>query len=320
MALETLEAPRDQVAAGVELAAAGFERVAVHLQRAALLDAQAGGAHEIQVHGLAHRQDHGVAVEAADLFGGDRPAAAGCIELAQPGLYHLDGFDVALFVAHDAVRRRQEDEFRAFVLGRVGLLPDGRHVFALAAVDHRHVGAHAERGARRVDGGVAAADHHHLPAQPYRLALGHGFQEEQGGNHALQLRPGQIDPGLFPGADGEEDGVVLVVQIVQRNIGAHRRAADEVHAHAADQFDFAAHDFSRQAVLGQRVAQHAAGLGVGVVDRDFVPEQGQVERRGEPVGPAAHHRHFAVRRRQFAAAMRRSQRVEAVRIVDRSRR
>ena len=44
MALETLEAPRDQVAAGIELAAAGFERVAVHFERAVLLDAQAGGA------------------------------------------------------------------------------------------------------------------------------------------------------------------------------------------------------------------------------------------------------------------------------------
>src|ERR1035441_9549822 len=43
----------DQVAARVELAATGFQGVAVHFKRAVLLDAQAAGAQEILVHRLA---------------------------------------------------------------------------------------------------------------------------------------------------------------------------------------------------------------------------------------------------------------------------
>ena len=80
----------DQVAARVELAAAGFERVAVHFERAVLLDAQAAGAQEILVDGFAHRQDDGVAFQAADLFGGHRPAPAGGVELAQARLDHFN--------------------------------------------------------------------------------------------------------------------------------------------------------------------------------------------------------------------------------------
>ena len=59
------------------------------------------------------------------------------------------------------------------------------------------------------------------------------FQEEQRRHDALQLGAGQIDPGFLPGADGEEDGVVLVVQIVQRDVRAHRDVADELHAQRA---------------------------------------------------------------------------------------
>ena len=62
------------------------------------------------IHRLAHRQDHGVAFAAPDLFGGHGAAAAGGIEFAEAGLHHLDGLDVAVCVAHDAVRRGQEDE------------------------------------------------------------------------------------------------------------------------------------------------------------------------------------------------------------------
>ncbi len=48
----------DQVAAGKEVGAAGLERVAVHFDEPVFVDAQAGGPHEIHIHGLAHRQNH----------------------------------------------------------------------------------------------------------------------------------------------------------------------------------------------------------------------------------------------------------------------
>ena len=111
MALETLEAPRDQVAARVELAAAGFQRVAVHLERAVFLDAQTRrrGRNPCPPPrpppGSRCRIRSGGSLRWAT--GRRRPRR---IELAQPGLHHFDGLDVAVLVAHDAVRRGQEDE------------------------------------------------------------------------------------------------------------------------------------------------------------------------------------------------------------------
>ena len=72
----------------------------------------------------------------------------------------------------------------------------------------------------------------------------------------------------------------------------------------------------RQAVFGQGVAQHAAGLGIGFVDRDLVAQQRQVERGGEAGGPGADHRHLAVGGRQFARRDALRQGVEAVGLVD----
>ena len=53
-------------------------------------------------------------------------------------------------------------------------------------------------------------------------------------------------------------------------------------AQAADDLDLAIEHRLGQPVFRQRVAQHAARLGVGFEDGDLVPEQRQVEGRGEP--------------------------------------
>src|ERR1035438_2292693 len=71
-----------------------------------------------------------------------------------PRLDHFHAFDAALLIAHNTVRRRQEHELRALLLRRIRFLTDGRHVLALAAVDDGHLGPHAERGARRIDGRI----------------------------------------------------------------------------------------------------------------------------------------------------------------------
>ena len=72
---------------------------------------------------------------------------------------------LALLVAHDAVRRGQEDELCAFGFGGIGFLFDGGHVFALAAVDDGDVRTLAQRGAGRIDGRIAAADNHDFAAK-----------------------------------------------------------------------------------------------------------------------------------------------------------
>ena len=38
----------------------------------------------------------------------------------------------------------------------------------------------------------------------------------------VQLGPGQVDPGLLPGADREEDGVELVGEVVEGDVVADR--------------------------------------------------------------------------------------------------
>ena len=61
----------DDIAAGIEIGAAGLKREAIHDDRAFFLEFQAGGAAEVLVEGFAHGQNHAVALEALHLVGGD---------------------------------------------------------------------------------------------------------------------------------------------------------------------------------------------------------------------------------------------------------
>ena len=168
---------------------------------------------------------------------------------------------LAVLVADDAMRRGEIDDLRALVLGGLDLLGDGRHVLALAAVDDRHVRAQPAGRAGGVDGGVAAADDDDALADRDLLAARHALEERQGRDHARELGAGQVDPGLFPGADGHEDGVVLVGHVVERGRLADVDVELELDAQPLDQLDLLVEHGLGQPVLRQRVAQHAAGGG-----------------------------------------------------------
>ena len=86
----------DHVAAGVEARTAGLQREAVDVDRALFFQAQTGSLAEIQIEGFAHGEDDGVALEALNLVGRDRLAAARLVVFAEAGLYDLDRLDVAL--------------------------------------------------------------------------------------------------------------------------------------------------------------------------------------------------------------------------------
>ena len=65
-----------------------------------------------------------------------------------------------------------QHEAHALEFGGIDFFGDGRHFFATAAIDELdRACAAAERGARAVDGRVAAADHHHPPVQGDRPLL-----------------------------------------------------------------------------------------------------------------------------------------------------
>ena len=61
-------------------------------------------------------------------------------------------------------------------------------------------------------------------------------------------------------------------------------------AQAANDLDLAVEHGLGQAIFRQRVAQHAAGLGVGLEDGDLVAQQRQVEGGGQPGRAGADHR------------------------------
>ena len=101
------------------------------------------------------------------------------------------------------------------------------------------------------------------------------------GIDAFQLGARQIHPRLFPGPDGQEHGIEALVQFVERDVGADAGVERELHAQPLDQFDLAPQDRLGQAILRQREAQHATGLGQRIEHGDIVSQQRQVERRGQ---------------------------------------
>src|ERR1039458_5118117 len=107
----------DHVASGVEVGAAGLVGEAIHNDHSLLREGQSRGLAEVLIEGLAHGQDHAVALVALHLVGGHRPSAPGFVVLAEAGFHDLDGLHMALGIAHNAVRRGEEDKAHALVLG-----------------------------------------------------------------------------------------------------------------------------------------------------------------------------------------------------------
>ena len=188
-------------------------------------------------------------------MGRRRPDA---IELAEPGFGHLDALHLAVF-ADDAVRRGQEHEAHALLLGRLDFLGDGRHVLAFAPVNDGGRSAHAHGRAGGIDGGVASADHRRVVAERHSFAGRRFFEERQGGAHAGEFGAGQIDPVFLPSADRQEHRVETRVQLIERQILADDGVEDEIDPQTANDLDLAIQHRLRQAVLRQGVSQHAPG-------------------------------------------------------------
>ena len=69
------------------------------------------------------------------------------------------------------------DKAHAFFFGGLNLLVDGGHVFALAAIEDGGLRAHAQHGARGIDGRVAAADDGDAGTDRDFFAAGDGLKE-----------------------------------------------------------------------------------------------------------------------------------------------
>ena len=145
----------------------------------------------------------------------------------------LDAGDPVLLVGHDARRRRLEDGPRA-LLDRLVDLVGGGHVLHVAAVDERDLlGALADRGARAVHRGEAAADDHDARAGVARIgqAEGRDAQVLEAVEHAVGVLAGDAQLVGVVAADGHADRIeALVLEVVDGEVAAQLGVADDLDA------------------------------------------------------------------------------------------
>jgi len=196
---------------------------------------------------------------------------------------------VAVAPPGEADRCRQELERHALRFRALDLLHETRHLGPGPSVEHADLGAETSGGAGAVHGGVPAADHDNVPAQLRRFALGDPPQELDPRERqvlALAAQPrGQLGP------DAEEDGVVITPEIGEAEVAAPPRVHAKRGPEALDLLDLGVQGGSRQAVLGDAVAQHPAGQSVGVEEGAAVSALEQVESGGQSRRARADDRH-----------------------------
>ncbi len=88
-------------------------------------------------------------------------------------------------------------------------------------------------------------------------------------------------------ADRDVDGIVLVLDVRERDVTADGGVRVHLDAGRQDKFDIRVQLFLRQTVIRDAVAQHTAELRALVIDDDLVAHQGQEVRRGQTARAAA---------------------------------
>src|SRR5690606_38870230 len=195
--------------------------------------------------GEAHREHEQVAVEAVlRAFDG---VDAGLVELDLDGVQARDAASLAL----DAGRHERVLALDAFLVARGGaehhrpLRPGVVSVARLGRLRHDLDLAHT-RGAlpvRRADAvraGVAAAEHHHVLAPRVDAGgLGDGVTRDgpvpllevlHGEVYAVQIAALDLEVARLHRADGDKDRVVVRVERLPRDVGAHVHAGAELDA------------------------------------------------------------------------------------------
>ena len=229
---------------------------------------------------LAHGDDHVVDFEA---LGGrlaidrDRGGVDGAREA---GRTELDCLEAAV-----AQRGRhgpavhQLDAFREHV---VQVLGDARHLLGVAFDgDQRDVSGALPQGlAGAVDRGVAAADHDDARAQLHlRRPHADVAQEGQPVEDALLVFAFRAHAVGLREADGEDAGVVALLQVVPADVLTHLGVRPDRDPELDETFDLAVEDILRKHPVGNPAAVEAAGLRRLLENRDRVAQARQLVRR-----------------------------------------
>ncbi len=255
----------DDVAGGEHVRHGGLERGGIGLERAVAVGLEA---ERLGVGTHARGDDDEVAVECIPLalvvFGVE----------AAVGVEHA-GADLDLGALDDVVALEVVDAPAVVQSDALGpsffdLEVVGRHLLAgLEAdlIDGR--GAEAARGARRVDGDVAAADDQHaLAGHVDGLTQLDGAQELERGLHALQFLAGHAQTDRLVRARRHEDGVETVV-LEPRDI-VHARVGRDLDADRRHVGDVVVDHVVRQPVRRDAEAEHATRLRSRLEDLDAV--------------------------------------------------
>ena len=218
-----------------------------------------------------------------------------------------------MIVAEEGFRRREPDEFDAFLLRVLHLAHRSGHVRLVAPVQAFHrFRALPGGGAHAVHRGIAAADHHDVLAARIQRAGGEfrhrvaqivpvgSDQVIQRRHDAGQAGAGSGDVARLVDASGDQDGIVLGAQFGKRSVGADGEIQPEAHAAFLQQLPPPQDDFLFQFEVGDAVDQQSADTVVAVVDGDLIAEPAQLLRRREAAGAGADD---ADRLRQFPARL-----------------
>jgi len=148
--------------------------------------------------------------------------------------HELHARDLAV-LAQNAFRTPAVVDDDAVADACVLLVGNGGHLFILLKADHVDLAlAHADCGARHVDGRVAAADDHGVALGLLGLAGVDIAQEVKAALDALQILALDVQLESLLQADGHIEGLVaLLAQLRDGNVLADFNAALELHAHFA---------------------------------------------------------------------------------------
>ena len=213
---------------------------------ALLIQLDAVGGHQGVVHLLAHGGDHQIAGDVEEHTAAHGTAAAGGVRLAQ---HHLLTLQHAVGLLN---RSGQLGKFHTVRQRQRQLMLVGGHILAGTAVHQRHMlGAAALGKARRVHGGVAAADDGDIPGHANVAGL-HALHPLDGACHIA----GDIQLAGLPRAHGQQDvGIAHLLQLVH---GGGGRAALHLHAVLLHQGDVLLDGLVGDAEAGDHMARHAA--------------------------------------------------------------
>ena len=146
------------------------------------------------------------------------------------------------------------------------------------------LGALAQGGQGHVDGDVAAADDGDPRPHLHGVAAAHGAQEVDAAQHEGPVDAVDGDEAGPLGAQAEEHGVVVGAEGVEAADGG---AGVDLDAEGGDLAEFLVEQVGGQAVGGDAVAQHPAGVVLGLEDLDVVSVGAQVVGGGQAGGTGA---------------------------------